>query len=162
MSESTVPPATLRPRQRTPWGGVVFIAALVVVYLVVTRPTPPPEGWGSDYAAALEEAADSGRKVLCAFYLDGCPPCKVMDRTVLTTAEVKAALHGFVPVRVNLSREPELATRFGAIAAPTYIVVGADGAMLAGHVGPATVEEFVAFLKRAARASGEADPPSDP
>ena len=149
MSESTIQPSTPHPRRRSSWGGVVFVAALVVAYLVVTRPTPPPEGWGSDYGAALEQAAGSDRKVICAFYLDGCPPCKVMDRTVLITAEVKEALRGFVPVRVNMAREPELAARFGVIAAPTYVVVGADGRMLAGYVGSATVEQFVEFLKRA-------------
>jgi thiol:disulfide interchange protein DsbD len=142
--------------------GLLFLAALIAAYLWTTRPVPPPEGWSEDYAAALREASATGRNVLVDFYLRGCAPCKVMDRTVMTAEPVKKALSEFVPVRLDLAAEGELADRFHVIGAPTYVALSPEGQMLSQATGTLTVEQFVAFLEEAAkRRSAPSNPPTE-
>ena len=98
--------------------------------------------------------------MLVAFYMPGCPPCTVMDRTVLNQDPIKAALKDYVPVRVDTNRHPELAAQFGALATPTYAVVNSRGRLLARCEGLQSVEGFLSFLKRAANSPLlPADPP---
>ena len=141
------PPPTKR-RQR--WGTVILILAVVGLYILTTRPAPPPEGWGTDFQVAIEEAESTDRKVLAAFHMPGCPPCTVMNRTVLNQAAVRQALGDYVPVQVDTTVHPELAARWGAYAAPTYAVIDPNGRLLAKCEGLQTVEQFVTFLKQAA------------
>lgn len=138
-----------RRRDRWRWGPWAFFVGLAALYFIGSRPTPPPEGWGDDYTAALAAATEEERNVLVAFYMPGCVYCDVMDRSVLPVAEVRSAVEGFVPVRVNLMEERELANRVGAIGAPTYVVLDARGNLLAKTEGYQPVESFMQFLSRA-------------
>lgn len=131
------------------WGPVLLVVAVLALYFVMTRPQPPLEGWHTDYEAALVEAGSSSRLVLVAFSLPGCAPCKAMERTVLNMGEVRSALERFVPVRVDLSQRLDVANRFAVFAAPTYIIIDAEGQLLGKREGPQTVEGFVAFLQEA-------------
>lgn len=162
MAESETRPGA-GPRQSSTIGmGLLFLAALIVAYLWTTRPVPPPEGWSEDYAAALREASVTDRNVLVDFYLRGCAPCQVMDRTVMTAEPVKRALSEFVPVRLDLAAEDQLADRFDVLGAPTYVVLTPEGQMLSQTSGTLTVEQFVAFLEQAAkRRSAPSNPPAE-
>ena len=153
------PPANRRSR----WGSVVLILAVVGLYILATRPAPPPEGWGTDFQAAILEAESTHRKVLVAFHMPGCPPCTVMNRTVLNREAVRHALGDYVPVQVDTTVHPELAARWGAYATPTYAVIDPDGRLVAKCEGPQSVEQFVRFLKRAANSpSPHPSPPTPP
>ena len=143
------------PKRRSQWGTVVLILAVVGLYILATRPAPPPEGWSTDFQAAISEAESTDRKVLAAFHMPGCPPCTVMNRTVLNREAVRHALGGYVPVQVDTSAHPELAARWGAYATPTYAVIDPDGRLVAKCEGLQTVEQLVKFLKRA----GDSPPP---
>jgi thiol:disulfide interchange protein len=161
MTESETGPVGGSRRSSTIGMGLLFLAALVAAYLWTTRPVPPPEGWSEDYAAALREAAATGRNVLIDFYLRGCAPCRVMDRTVMTAEPVKKALSEFVLVRLDLAAEDQLADRFQVVGAPTYVVLNPEGRMLSQTSGILTVEQFVTFLEQAAGRSAPSGPPAE-
>ncbi len=127
----------------------MFFVGLAGLYLLGTRPTPVPEGWGTDFTAATRVAAEEHRNILVAFYMPGCVYCDMMDRSVLPAAEVRAAIKGFVPVRVNMEEERELANRVGVMGAPTYAVLDARGNLLTKAEGYQPVDRFVRFLSRA-------------
>ena len=128
----------------------VFVAiALVVLYYAVAGHSTPPQGWGSDYAAAIGTASETDRNVVVAFYSKGCPPCAAMDRNVLGSEAVRGELAGFVPVRVDAFQERELANRFGVQGTPTYAVIDPQGRLLARCDGYQPEERFVAFLRQA-------------
>ena len=112
--------------------------------------------------AAVHEAETTNRKVLVAFHMPGCPPCKVMDRTVLNQDAIKRGLGDYVPVRVDAARHPDLAGRYGAYATPTYAVIDSRGRLLARVEGQQTVEQFLTFLERAANSPPPAPDPSKP
>jgi thioredoxin-related protein len=130
------------------------VAVLLTLYIVMTRPAPPPEDWGSDYEAALAAAATGDRKVLVAFHLSGCPPCYAMNRLVLGTQEVRAALDGYVPIQLDGHEHKELANRLGVVGAPTYVIVDAEGRVLAKCDGYHSVSAFVTFLKGSSPSPG--------
>ncbi len=159
---------------RSRWGPALLFGGVAALYFVTTRPSPVSEGWGTDYRAARAEAArtagskSDGRKVLIAFYMDGCPPCAAMDRLVLSTAAVRSALDAFVPVRVDVDKERELANQFEVLGTPTYAVVDADGGILAKCEGYQPVAAFMKFLAGSATlgerdiAAEAAHPPGGP
>lgn len=129
------------------WGPTLLIASAFVLYFLLSRPAPAPAGWGDDYEAALKDAGATSRHVIIAFYSEGCPPCAAMDRTVLGTPEVGEALSGFVPVRLDVNRHREPASRFRVLATPTFVVIDEAGRELARREGYQSIDEFVAFLK---------------
>ena len=132
------------------WGWTVLITAVLVAYLFGGGSHAPPAGWGSDFASALSEASSTNRKLVIAFYSEGCSPCAAMDRSVLGTPAVHAALAGFVPVRVNAWEERDLTARYGVPVTPTFVVADSSGNPLARVEGYHSVPEFVRFLSQSA------------
>ena len=141
--ESKVPD----PKRKSHKPAVVLVVVMALLYLVVTRPAPSLEDWGRDYSRAVEEASSTGRNVLILFSLENCPPCSDMKRHVLTKRSVVAALRDFVPIELSLVRDVDVAQRFSAQAAPTFLIVDPDGRVLKALVGTCPVDEFLAFLK---------------
>jgi len=161
---------TDRPRPRKGelkrWGPAGLALLVVAFYYLATRPGPAPEGWLTEFGPATAQAAATNRCMLVQFTLPGCPACVTMKRTVLNKSQVIDALREFVPVHIDASKESELATRFGVYVTPSYAVVDPDGRLLAKAEGYVPVDEFVAFLNRAAaltvRPEVALPPPSAP
>ena len=135
------------------WQPIVLLAGLFGLYLLSVRSAPPPEGWETDFDQAVAEAKATGKNLLVAINMRGCPPCSMMDRQVLPEPRVRAAIALFVPVRVSLDRQPEIAQRFNVFGTPTYLVVHADGTILNQRSGFLPVDEFLAFLDQASTGS---------
>jgi thiol:disulfide interchange protein len=135
------------PTRAGRWAPTLLIASAFGLYFLVSRPAAAPAGWGDDYASAMRDAGATQRHVIIAFYSEGCPPCAAMDRTVLGTPEVRAALLGYVPIRLDVNRDREAAQRYQVVATPTFVVINEAGSVLVRREGYQSVEEFVAFLK---------------
>ncbi len=147
MNDTVVP----RAGNQTRWRPLILIVAAVLLYLAVRRPATDLSDWGGDLDDALREASKGGHPVLVAFYMPGCVPCTVMDRTVLSDSHVKRALRDYVRVRLDATVQTDLARRYEVGATPTYAVVDSKGRLLSQREGTLTVKEFVQFLNRAAR-----------
>jgi len=148
--------------RRGNWGPILLGAGVVVIYMLATRSPGLPEGWSDNYAAAQKQAETGQKKLLVAFSMDGCPPCRMMERSVLPADAVKQAMADFVPVHVDAVRESQLAERMGIIGTPTYVVATSDGTPLLSASGYLPVESFVEFLKEGAKAEkpAPANPPT--
>lgn len=131
---------------------------VVGIYLLATRSPGHPEGWSEDFASAQREAVRSNKKLLVAFSMPGCPPCRMMERSVLPAPPVKEALTGYVAVHVDATRNGNLAERMGVAGTPTYIVASSDGTPLLSASGYLPVESFVAFLKQGVNSSPAGKP----
>jgi len=136
--------------KRTRWGPILLVTGTIAAYLFLTRPAPPLEGWGTDLDVAMRQAGESGRRVLVAFYMPGCAPCAIMDRNVLPASKVKKALLDFELVHLDATTHTEVAQHYEVYGTPTYAVIDANGNLLSKREGTLTVDEFVAFLSRAA------------
>ncbi len=93
------------------------------------------------------------RPMLIEFVMPQCRYCDHMDKEILARADVLDALRAFVPVRIDMLAERELAMRHGVEAAPTFVVISPSGAALARTEGYQPAEEFVRFLRSAARSA---------
>lgn len=151
MSESTYGDEAAGRGSSSRLSILALMGGLLLVYLVIGRPTALPAGWSTDYAAAVSKAATTNRNLLVAFTMKGCPPCTAMDREVLGTRQVRAALSDLVPVHLDVDRDRELANRYEVYGTPTYAVITPGGRVLAKCEGYQPVEQFLRFLSRASQ-----------
>ncbi len=122
-------------------------------------------GWGLSYDAAIEKAKAEKKPVLIDFTGVNCQNCRNMEQAVFPAPAVVAASRNFVRVRiyndfVPLESIPEDVTEqmgidnrlfavdlVGQDTMPYYVIVDADGKVLATQAYELSVEKFVAFLK---------------
>ena len=80
-------------------------------------------------ADGLAQAEREQKPVLLDFWATWCKNCLTMDKTTFDNAEVKAALEGYVKIKVQ-AEDPDaepaksLMSRFNAVGLPTYVVLG--------------------------------------
>ena len=142
-------PGGSQSRSRLRWVPTLLIAGMFILYLLATRSGSGLSGWSDDYESALAESTATGRPLVLALHSRGCPPCAIMDRTVLSQSVVQQALGRFVPVRLDVGKHPALAARLGVMGTPTYTLVDAMGNIVAQVSGYLSVEAFLRFLKQA-------------
>jgi thioredoxin:protein disulfide reductase len=86
------------------------------------------EGWTSSLGAGLAQAEREGKPVLIDFWATWCKNCLTMDATTFEDSGVKAAIDGYVKVKVQ-AEDPDaepakaLLTRFKSVGLPTYVIV---------------------------------------
>src|SRR5688500_1510426 len=101
----------------------VFVAfALTMLVVAVVRVSSPPERvkWRDDFDAAQAEARSSGKPMLAYFTAEWCPPCHELKSTTWADAGVEQALAAYVPVRIDVDVNTDVAMRYGPRAMPTY------------------------------------------
>ncbi len=104
--------------------------------------------WVADWREAREIAQQQHRLVLLHFYTDDCLPCQKLERNVFPRAEVARALStGYVPVKIDAKRFPQLRDHYKVVAWPTDIIVTAEGKEVARSVpSPADANGYIAML----------------
>lgn len=121
---------------------LAFVAAFAV-FAIDKAKAYPPEGFTTDYAAALERAKESGKQVFILFTgSDWCPYCIKLEKEVVSKSEFREwAKDRFelvfcdFPMKdggKNVTAEQkaanmELSKSFGIQGYPTIIIAGADG-----------------------------------
>ncbi len=123
------------------WGrrmGLVLGWAMVAFGLTF-RPAAASEGWLTDYDAALNAAAESGRPVLTIFTgSDWCPHCKTLEDNVLATDTfLEWASDNVVLLMIDLpqqgispavrSARSQVCIKYGVRTFPSALLIGPDG-----------------------------------
>ena len=109
---------------RTHFLGLMLLAAS----LAVTASAADGIAWRRDFDAAKQEAATSGRLVLLHFSGSFCPPCRAMEQTVFNRADVAYAVErDYVPVAVDVEKNPALRQQFGIRPIPADLIVTPAG-----------------------------------
>jgi uncharacterized protein YyaL (SSP411 family) len=86
--------------------------------------------WGD---AAFARAARERKAVLLAIGASWCHGCAVMDRTTYSVPEVVSTINeGFVPVRVDADRRPDINERYNLDGWPTTAFLTPSGEVLTG------------------------------
>jgi len=129
--------------------------------------------WGP---APFEEARASDRPLLLYLTAPWCTWCAEMDREVWTDPGIAANVHdGFVPVRVDADRRPDVRERYQPGGFPATVLLAPSGEVLAGstYLGPDGVRSVIERVRnvyaergadagRVPRAVRERPPAGDP
>lgn len=110
-----------------------------------------PIAWRASLPAAVQDATRSGRPILVDFYGTWCHPCKMMDALTYADPGVIQEVGRWVPVKVDVDKDPQTTARYHVSNMPTIAVLKPDGTLVTGSIGFMGPKEMTAFL-RAARA----------
>jgi thiol:disulfide interchange protein DsbD len=99
---------------------------------------------GPELDARLAAARAAGRPVLVDFYADWCVSCKELEKYTFSDAEVIRTLQATDLIRVDVTDDSGLLTRFGLVGPPTILFFDRSGTELKGQrvVGFVTADRF--------------------
>lgn len=127
---------------------LIILAALATV-IVVSLALRPHERvpWRQGFAAARAEARQTGKPMLVDFTADWCGYCQEMRRTTWSDVNVEQAVRDYVPVQVDVDREPSLAAQYHVSGLPHLVVLDPQGNVLKQIDGALPPDQFIAWLR---------------
>jgi thioredoxin-like negative regulator of GroEL len=87
--------------------------------------------WRPDYPAARREAVEKDRPLLLDFGYQGCVWCEKLEAVTFRADPVAQVLNKqFVPVKIDVHKDPDLAEKLRLQAYPTVVLAAPDGKIL--------------------------------
>lgn len=110
-----------------------------------------PIAWTDSLARARKTAAKEHKIVFVDFYADWCGPCIAMLRTTYKDKRVVAHSKKFIPVLINVDKQPELAQKYKIETIPALIFMDSKGKVLHQDGGYHDADAFLKLLDTAAK-----------
>jgi len=108
-------------------------------------------GWHSSLEAAELAAEREGTPLLIHFHAWYCGPCRQMDSQVFHQRDVQEALmQDLHAVQIDVTHDPDAASRYQATTVPRDVVVYPDGTTETLNVGFVPRARYVSMLRRVA------------
>lgn len=105
--------------------------------------------WQQEYQMTLEEAREKNRPILFDFSRPNCVWCQKLEAITFRDPEVAELLNEqFVMVKVDASKNPNLAKAFGVESFPTMVVVSPEGQAVFKHAGFMDADQCQRTLER--------------
>lgn len=128
---------------------VLTIAVILAIATSLRAQSQVP--WVTNWQEAASLAQRNQRLVLIHFWSNNCPPCVRLERTVFNRPEViRAIVSNYVPLKVNVDQQPDLARHFRVQQWPTDIILTAEGDVLSRGPSPQEMNQFIAKLDQVA------------
>jgi len=111
--------------------------------------------WGD---AAFAEARERDAPILCNLRAHWCRECSEMDRTAYASPTVAANLNdGFVPVRVDIDRQPRVRERYNMGGFPSTVFLTPTGNLITGatYLGTDGLRQVLERVRTAWNENGE-------
>jgi thiol-disulfide isomerase/thioredoxin/YHS domain-containing protein len=129
----------------------VLLAAVITLAVSPLVSAQGPISWMTDAAQAQQLARQHQKLVLLHFWSPNCPPCRRLEQNVFKRSDVaRAMMTNYVPVKVNVKENQQLATRFGISRWPTDVIVDVSGKELFRGVSQQDPIRFVGTLDQVA------------
>ena len=97
----------------------------------------------------MAQAQESGKPVMVDVFATWCAPCKLLDENVFSRADVAEASTGFVPIKVDGDKYPEIKDRLGVSGYPTILFLRGDGTELGRSTGAVSYDIMLEAMARA-------------
>ncbi len=102
--------------------------------------------WAPGYEKGLAMAESTHRPMLLSFHSTGCDWCRKMDAETFTDAHVVTLSHGYVCVRIDAFRDPELIQKFHVTEFPVMLIADQHGQTIEHLDGYTNAGELVSAL----------------
>ncbi len=131
----------------------LLIAATTAVLIANAERKPPsltqsasvgPIAWMDSLEAAKRTAAREQKLLFVDFSAAWCGPCQQMLRTTYRDERVTARMKSFVPVLIDVDKQPALAQKYDVSAIPAAVFLDAEGNVVQRAVG---YHDAASFLK---------------
>lgn len=108
---------------------------------------PATVEWKDNLATALANAAGAAKPVLIYFFTPQANGCRQMDAETWTVASLQAAMTGVIPVRLDASRNRDVAGKYKVFRVPAVVILNPQGELVVkemqAYIPPADVEQML-------------------
>ena len=141
-SEST----SAEPKQSR-WSIWVIFLVLAGVYILFSMPRDSGIDWTADLDRGLKQASENNQFALVMFSAPWCDVCTNMKRRVLSQAKVRDSLKNWVPISVDIKKQPRIQQTYMVEAVPVFITFSPKGNQIKRIEGAMSAEEFIQMIQ---------------
>jgi thioredoxin-like negative regulator of GroEL len=105
-----------------------------------------PAGWSTNFAATMSAAESSQQPALVYFTASWCGTCKLMSRVTLADPALSETISNIEHVAVDIDEHPDLASKHGISAVPTFIILSIADDEVERTTGFQAVGDFLPWL----------------
>jgi hypothetical protein len=125
---------------------LVFITFVVIVFLTENK-EDPTSWWEKDYRTGIELAKRQNKPALICFFKQGTRFSSDMWQDVYSKPDVKKYVEAnFVPILIDVDKQPEIAKRYNVTYYPTHYVECPDTNQIDGPFNGA--HHLFEFIKK--------------
>lgn len=123
---------------------LVFIIFIILVFLTENK-GDPTDWWNRDYHAGIELAKRQNKPALLCFFKRGTRFSSDMWQDVYSRSDVKKYVEAnFVPILIDVDKQPEIAKRYNVTYYPTHYVEHPNTNQIEGpFIGAHNLFEFI-------------------
>jgi thiol:disulfide interchange protein len=131
------------------------ILGLALLFAGMATPSSSADkiAWIYNMDAGLAAATRENKPVMIDFMADWCAPCKEMERTTFSNAAVILKANSFIPVRIDIEKQRQVAAKYNALARayggmgiPNMLFLKSDGKKIKHVIGYYGPEQLLSLM----------------